>query len=49
MLGQVFKLNFIEMCLKRIILVTNFQKSPSARDSPPPAPLNVQFWEAEFT
>jgi len=35
-----------EMCLqyKCFILVTNFQKLPSAGGSPPPAPLNLQFW-----
>jgi len=26
------------------ILVTNFQKSPSAGGFPPPAPLNLQYW-----
>jgi len=31
------------MCLKFIILVTNFQKSSSAGDSPPPASLNFRF------
>jgi len=30
-------------------LVTNFQKSPSAGDSPPPLPLNLQFWLAEVS
>jgi len=29
------------------ILVTNFQKSPSAGSAP--APLNIQFWWAEVT
>jgi len=37
------------MFLKCIILVTNFQKPPSAGDSPLPAPLNRQFWWAEVT
>jgi len=37
------------MCLKCIILVTKFQKSPSAVGSPLPAPLNPQFWWAEVT
>jgi len=36
------------MCLKCIILVTNFQKSPSAGGFPPPAPIYLQFWWAEF-
>jgi len=45
MLFQVFKLNFsCEICLKFIILVTNFQKLPSAGGSPPLALLNLQFW-----
>jgi len=30
-----------EMCLKCIILITNFQKSPSAGGSPLPALLNL--------
>jgi len=30
-----------EMCLKYIILITNFQKSPR--------PLNLQFWWAKVT
>jgi len=29
------------------ILVTNFQKSPSARSFPPSAPLNLQYWWPE--
>jgi len=33
----------VEICLKCIILVTNFQKSPSAGGSSPPAPLNLRF------
>jgi len=37
------------MRLKCIILVTNFQKSPSAGSSPSPAPLNLQFWWAEVS
>jgi len=36
------------MCLKCIILVTNFQKSPSAGGSPPPAPLNLHFGELKL-
>jgi len=35
------------MCLKCIILITNFQKSPSAGGSSPPAPLNLRFWRRE--
>jgi len=34
---------------KIIILVTNFQKSPSAGGSPPPAPINLRFWWPEVT
>jgi len=30
---------FSTVMTKCIVLVTNFQKSPSAGDSPPPAPL----------
>jgi len=30
-----------------IVLVTDFQKSPSAGGSPPPAPLNLQYWWPE--
>jgi len=37
------------MFLKCFILVTNFQKSPSAGDSRAPAPINLQFWWAEVT
>jgi len=33
-----------EICLKCIILVTNFQKSPSAGGWPTSAPLNLQYW-----
>jgi len=33
-----------EMCLKCIILVTHFQKSPSAGGSPLPVTLNLQYW-----
>jgi len=36
-----------ETCLKCTILVTNFQKSPSAEGSPPLAPLNLQYWWPE--
>jgi len=32
-----------EICLKCIVLVTNFQKSPSAGGSPPPVPLNLPY------
>jgi len=39
-----FKLILAEMCLKCIILVTNFQKLPSAGGFSPPAPHNLQFW-----
>jgi len=39
-----------EICLKCIILVTNFQKLPSAGgSSPPAAPLNLQHWWPEIT
>jgi len=34
-------------CLKCSILVTNFQKLPSAGGFPPPAPLNLQYWWPE--
>jgi len=37
------------MYLNCIILATNFQKSPNTGGSPPPAPLNHQFWWAEVT
>jgi len=37
------------MCLKYIVLEANFQKSPSAGGSPPPAPLNLQYWWSEVT
>jgi len=33
--------------LKYTILVTNFQKSPSAGGFPPLAPLNLQYWWPE--
>jgi len=36
-----------EICLKCIILVTNFQNSPSAGGSPLPAPLNLHYWWPE--
>jgi len=36
-----------EICLECIILVTNFQKSPSAGRSPPRAPINLQYWWPE--
>jgi len=36
------------MYLKCIILVTNFQKSPSAGGSPPPAPLIFNFGELKL-
>jgi len=32
------------MSLKSIILVTNFQKSPSIGGSPPQALFNLQYW-----
>jgi len=49
MLFQIFRLNFswAETCLKCTILVTNFQKSPSAGGFPPQAPLNLQYWWSE--
>jgi len=37
------------MCLKCVFEKINFQKSPSAGGSPPPAPLKVPFWWPEVT
>jgi len=41
---HILNLILAEICLKRIILETNFQISPSAGGSPLQATLNLQFW-----
>jgi len=47
MLFQIFRLNLAETCLKCTILVTSFQKTPSAGAFLPPASLNLQYWWLE--
>jgi len=42
---QIFKLNFSRDMAKMHYLVTNFQKSPSARDSPP---FNLDFGDMKL-
>jgi len=36
---HILGLNFAKICLKSVILETNFQKSPSVGGSSPPAPF----------
>jgi len=38
----------VNFSLKCVVLVTNFQKSPSAGGSPLPGPLNLHFGDLKF-
>jgi len=40
---RIFRWILTEICRKRVILVTKFQKSPSTGGAPLPTPLNLQF------